>query len=50
VVEELSERLMQKLMHQPTVGLQKAAIDEKNDVLEMAQYLFNPHQKETNFS
>jgi len=50
VVEELSERLLQKLMHQPTIGLQKAAIDDRHDVLEVAQYLFNHQPKETEIS
>lgn len=41
VLEELSERLIQKLMHYPTVGIQKAAIEDKHDILEFANYLFN---------
>ncbi len=47
VIEELAERLVQKLMHQPTKGLQKAAVDDRQDLLELAQYLFNSHRKET---
>jgi len=44
VVNELSERLIQKLMHYPTVGMQQAASDERHDILEFAQYLFrHPH-------
>lgn len=46
VVNELSERLIQKLMHYPTVGIQQAASDERHDILELAQYLFR-HPKET---
>lgn len=41
VLEELSERLIQKLMHYPTIGIQKAAIEDKHDILEFANYLFN---------
>lgn len=41
VLEELSERLIQKLMHYPTIGIQKAAIEDKHDILEFAHYLFN---------
>jgi glutamyl-tRNA reductase len=44
VVNELSERLIQKLMHYPTVGMQQAASDERHDILELAQYLFHHPQ------
>ena len=41
VLEELSERLIQKLIHYPTIGIQKAAIEDKYDILEFTNYLFN---------
>ena len=44
VLEELSERLLQKLMHHPTVGIQQAACEDRQDLLELADYLFNPHR------
>lgn len=47
LIEELSERLMQKLIHHPTQGLKQAAGDDRHDILELAQYLFKPHRKET---
>lgn len=48
VVNELSERLIQKLMHYPTVGMQQAASDERHDILELAQYLFRHPKTEIN--
>lgn len=47
LMEELSERLLQKLIHHPTQGLKEAAGDDRHDILELAQYLFKPHRKET---
>lgn len=47
LMEELAERLMQKLIHQPTQGLKQAAGDDRHDILELAQYLFQPQRKET---
>jgi glutamyl-tRNA reductase len=44
VVNELSERLIQKLMHYPTIGMQQAASDERHDILELVQYLFRHPQ------
>lgn len=47
VINELSERLIQKIIHHPTVGMQKAASDNRQDLLELAHYLFNPHRNDT---
>lgn len=41
VLEEFSERLVNKLTHRPTVGLRNAAWDNREELLELAQYLFN---------
>jgi len=46
VIEELADRLIQKIMHQPTKGLREAAIDDRQDILELAQYLFTSTPKE----
>lgn len=47
VINELSERLIQKIIHHPTVGMQQAASDNRQDLLELAHYLFNPHRNDT---
>jgi glutamyl-tRNA reductase len=47
VLTELSERLIQKLVHYPTIGMQQAAGEDRQDLLELAQYLFNPHRNDT---
>ena len=47
VINELSERLIQKIIHHPTVGMQQAARDNRQDLLELAHYLFNPHRNDT---
>lgn len=47
VIKELSERLIQKLIHYPTVGIQQAACEDRHDLLELANYLFNPNRNET---
>jgi len=47
VLSELSERLIQKLVHYPTVGMQQAAGENRQDLLELAKYLFNPHRNDT---
>lgn len=41
VLNEFSERLLNKLTHNPTVGLRQIAGDNREDLLELAQYLFN---------
>jgi len=41
VLEELAERLIKKLTHYPTVGMQQAACEDRQDLLELAHYLFN---------
>jgi glutamyl-tRNA reductase len=41
VLTEFSERLVNKLTHTPTVGLKQAACDNRSELLDLAQYLFN---------
>lgn len=41
VLNEFSERLMNKLMHNPTAGLRQIAGDGREDLFTLAQYLFN---------
>ncbi len=41
VLNEFSERLVNKLTHNPTVGLRQIAGDDRDDLLHLAQYLFN---------
>lgn len=47
VLLELSERLVNKLTHFPTVGLRQAAVDDRSELLDLAQYLFNKNQEVT---
>jgi glutamyl-tRNA reductase len=49
VLAEFSDRLVKKLTHRPTVGLRRAARDNKNELLDLAQYLLN-HQVESELS
>lgn len=44
VIQELCERLMNKLLHQPSAGLREAAWDGREDLLELARYIYNPNQ------
>jgi glutamyl-tRNA reductase len=41
VLNEFSERLVNKLTHNPTTGLRQIAWDGREDLLSLAQYLFN---------
>ncbi len=41
VLTEFSERLVNKLTHRPTVGLRKAARDDRTELLDLAHYLLN---------
>lgn len=41
VLHEFSERLINKLMHLPTMGLKQAASDNRHELLELAQYLLS---------
>lgn len=47
VLTEFSERLVKKLTHRPTVGLRRAARDDRRDVLDLAQYLLNTPAEST---
>jgi glutamyl-tRNA reductase len=41
VLTEFSERLLNKLTHRPTLGLRHAAWDNRQELLDLAQYLFD---------
>lgn len=41
VVEEMSLRLMKKLLHRPSLKLRKAAFEERHDLLEYTTYLYD---------
>lgn len=41
VLAEFSERLINKLTHYPTIGLKQMAWDNQEELLSLAQYLFN---------
>lgn len=49
VLTEFSERLVNKLTHTPTVGLRHAARDNREELLDLAQYLLekSPNEKIT---
>lgn len=42
VLEEFSDRLVNKLIHTPTVGLRQAAGDNREELLDLAKYLLDP--------
>jgi glutamyl-tRNA reductase len=41
VLTEFSTRLVNKILHNPTVGLRQAAWDDRPELLDLAHYLFN---------
>jgi glutamyl-tRNA reductase len=41
VLQEFCDRLVNKLVHHPTVGLKRAAKDGREELLELTHYLFN---------
>ncbi len=41
LLHEFSERLINKLTHYPTTGLRQIAVDDREDLLSLASYLFN---------
>ena len=41
VLTEFSDRLVNKLTHRPTVGLRRAAKDDRHELLDLAHYLLN---------
>lgn len=43
ILNEFSQRMLDKLAHHPTIGLKKAAIDGRSDLLSLVDYLFNPN-------
>ena len=49
VLEEFSERLVNKLTHTPTIGLRQAAQDNREELLDLARYLLDhsPYEKIT---
>ncbi|WP_019218099.1 glutamyl-tRNA reductase [Legionella tunisiensis] len=42
VLHEFCERLVNKLVHHPTVGLRQVALDGREELFDLARYLFNP--------
>lgn len=40
IMQELTHRLLQKVMHQPSVRLRKAGSDNRDDLLKVIRYLF----------
>ncbi|PJD90559.1 MAG: glutamyl-tRNA reductase [Legionella sp.] len=44
VMTEFSERLIKKFTHMPTKGLRQAALDQRDEVLDLAHYLFHSSQ------
>jgi glutamyl-tRNA reductase len=46
VLKELSDRLVNKLAHSTTIGLQNAAKDNQLELLDLAPYLLDPTQHE----
>lgn len=49
VLKEFCDRLVNKLTHIPTVGLKQAARDNRAEILDLAQYLFNPSVIENSY-
>lgn len=41
VLNEFCARLMNKLLHRPTLGLKQAAVDGQEELLDLVHYLFN---------
>lgn len=41
VLNEFSQRLVNKLTHQPSTGLRQIAWDDREDLIDLASYLFN---------
>ncbi len=49
VLNEFSERLINKLTHKPTTGLKYIARDGREDLFTLAQYLFNPTHHQSSY-
>ena len=49
VLEEFSERLINKLSHDPTIGLRHIASNNREDLLDLARYIleYSDHEKIT---
>ena len=45
VLSEFCDRLVNKLVHRPTLGLRQAASDERDELLDLTHYLFNHDQE-----
>ena len=43
VLREFSQRLIQKFAHTPTMSLRQAAIEQRDEILDLADYLFQPN-------
>ena len=46
---EFTERLINKLTHHPTTGLKQIAWDDREDLLSLAQYLFNTTKNQSSY-
>lgn len=44
VMTEFSQRLIKKFTHIPTIGLRQAALDQRDEILDLAHYLFHTTQ------
>ncbi len=49
VLNEFSERLVNKLTHNPTTGLKQIACDGREDLFTLAQYLFNTTTQQSSY-
>lgn len=49
VLNEFSERLINKLTHSPTAGLKQIALDGREDLFTLAQYLFNTTTEQSSY-
>lgn len=45
VMLEFSQRLIKKFTHIPTIGLRQAALDQRDEILDLAHYLFQTTQQ-----
>ncbi len=41
ILDEMSQRLMKKLLHRPSLKLKKAAFEERHDLLDYTSFLYN---------
>ena len=48
IMNEFAARLINKMMHSPTIGLKTAATENRQDILELAKYLFQSQTEQLN--